>query len=135
VAIALVVLTAGVGGRAADEPAAAQLAGTTWRAETILGRPVIDSAASTITFDADCRVRGRGGCNRYFGTSAIDGDQLAFGALGATKMACPEALMDQETRFFQALASAERWTIGADGLLLIYSAGADQPSRFAPFEE
>jgi putative lipoprotein len=121
--------------QAADEPAAPALAGTTWRAETIMGRPVIDSAASTITFEADGRVSGRGGCNRYFGPSTIAGEQLSFGAMGATKMACAQALMDQETRFFQALGSAERWTIGADGLLLIYSAGADPPSRFAPFEE
>jgi heat shock protein HslJ len=70
-AIALVVLMAGVGRLAADEPAAPPLADTTWRAETILGRPVIDSSATTITFGADGRVHGRGGCNRYFGTSTI----------------------------------------------------------------
>jgi hypothetical protein len=43
--------------------------------------------------------------------------------------------MDQEARFFQALGSAERWRLDEHGLLLVYSAGADQPSRFAPFEE
>ena len=43
--------------------------------------------------------------------------------------------MDQETRFFQALQSAERWSIDEQGLLLIYSSGAEEPSRFAPFEE
>jgi heat shock protein HslJ len=114
---------------------APELTGTTWLAETIMGRPVIDFAASTVTFDADGRVHGNGGCNRYFGTSMIAGAQLSFGPLGATKMACPEALMDQETRFFQALASAERWSFDEHGLLLVHSAGADQPSRFAPFEE
>jgi heat shock protein HslJ len=50
-------------------------------------------------------------------------------------MACAEALMDQETRFFQALQSAERWTMDEHGLLLIYSSGAGEPSRLAPFEE
>jgi heat shock protein HslJ len=133
-AVLLAALMAGGSARAADEPAAA-LAGTTWRAETITGRPVIDCAASTITFEADGRVSGRGGCNRYFGTSTIAGEQLAFGAMGATRMACAPALMDQEARFFEALGAADGWAIGADGLLLIYSAGADQPSRFAPFEE
>jgi heat shock protein HslJ len=135
-AVLLAVLMAGGSARAADEPvAAAPLAGTTWRAETITGRPVIDAAASTIAFEADGRVSGRGGCNRYFGTSTIAGEQLSFGAVGATRMACAPALMDQEARFFQALGSAERWIVDADGLLLIYSAGADQPSRFAPFEQ
>jgi heat shock protein HslJ len=128
----LVALMAGSAAKAADAPA---LAGTTWRAETITGRPVLDFAASTITFEADGRVSGHGGCNRYFGMSTIAGEQLSFGAMAATRMACAPALMDQEGRFFEALGSAERWAIGADGLLLIYSAGADQPSRFAPFEE
>jgi heat shock protein HslJ len=100
-----------------------------------MGRPVIDSSASTITFEADGRVSGRGGCNRYFGTSTTAGELLSVGALGSTKMACAPALMDQETRFFQALGSAERWTIDQRGMLLIHSAGADAPSRFATFEE
>jgi heat shock protein HslJ len=50
-------------------------------------------------------------------------------------MACAEALMDQEARLFHALESAERWTIDDRGLLLIYSAGAQEPSRFAPAAE
>jgi heat shock protein HslJ len=119
-------------GQASSAP---ELTGTSWLAETIMGRPVIDYAASTVTFDADGRVHGSGGCNRYFGTSTIAAAQLSFGPLGATKMACVPALMDQESRFFQALASAERWSFDEHGLLLIHSAGDDQPSRFAPFEE
>jgi heat shock protein HslJ len=133
-AIALGVLMAGPGCTTA-QPATPQLTGTTWRAETIMGRPVLDASTSTITFEADGRVHGQGGCNRYFGSSTVDGEQLAFGQLGATRMACAEALMDQETRFFQALQSAERWTIDEHGLLLIYSSGAGEPSRLAPFEE
>jgi heat shock protein HslJ len=86
-------------------------------------------------FEADGRVHGQGGCNRYLGSSTVDGTQMAVGPLGATRMACAEALMDQERRFFQALQSAERWTIDEDGLLLIYSTGAGEPSRLAPFEE
>ena len=123
------------GSEAAGQPADARLAGTTWRAETIMGRPVIDSAASTITFQADGRVHGHGGCNRYFGSVTIAGEQVSFGPLGSTKMACAPALMDQEARFFQALESAERWSLHEQGQLLIHSAGADEPSRFAPFEE
>ena len=134
-AVSLAALMAGGAAQAANEVAAPALAGTTWRAATIMGRPVVDSATLTLTFETDGRVSGRGACNPYFGTSKIAGEQLSFGAIGVTKMACAPALMDQETRFFQALGSATRWTIDADGLLLIYSAGANEPSRFAPFEE
>ena len=126
-AVALGMPMASVECRAANKRAAPQLAGTTWRAETIMGREVVDASTSTITFEADSGVNGRGGCNRYFGASTIAGDQLSFGALGSTKMASAKALMDQETRFFRALGSARRWTIDEeDGLLLIHSAGADQ---------
>jgi heat shock protein HslJ len=134
-AVALGVLMAGSGCTAADQPDQPRLTATTWRAETIMGRPVIDSSASTISFEADGRVHGRGGCNRYFGTAAVDGERISFGALGSTKMACAPALMDQEARFFQALETAERWSLDEHGLLLIHSAGTDQPSRFAPFED
>jgi heat shock protein HslJ len=133
-AIAFAALMA-AGCAAPGRAAGAALDGTTWRAETIMGRPVIATAASTITFEADGRVHGQGGCNRYFGAATIDGERLSLGPLGSTRMACAEALMDQERRFFQALESAERWSFEEHGLLLIHSAGGDQPSRFAPFEE
>ena len=134
-ATALGIVMAGSVSTGADEPDRAGLTGTSWRAEIIMGRPVIDASASTITFEIDGRVHGRGGCNRYFGSSTIDGEQVSLSALGSTKMACAPALMDQEARFFEALESAERWGLDEHGLLLIHSAGADQPSRFAPFRE
>jgi hypothetical protein len=66
---------------------------------------------------------------------ADDRSGLAADAQDADDQHRSRGLRDQETRFFQALGSAQRWTIDADGLLLIYSTGADEPSRFAPFEE
>jgi heat shock protein HslJ len=128
---ALMVAASEVPGQSADF----ELTGTTWRAATIVGRPVIDSSASTITFEADGRVHGGGGCNRYFGAATIAGEQVSFGPIGSTRMACAPALMDQEARFFRALESAQRWSLDERGLLLIHSAGADEPSRFVPFEE
>jgi putative lipoprotein len=131
--IVLGVVIAGAGCAASDQPVMPELTGTSWRAETIMGGPVFDAQASTITFEPDGRVAGRGGCNRYFGTRTTQGDRLSLGSLGATKMACAESLMDQEARFFQALESAERWTIDPRGLLLIYSSGAEKPSLLVPF--
>jgi hypothetical protein len=66
---------------------------------------------------------------------ANDRSGLAADAQDADDQHRGRGLRDQETRFFQALGSAARWTIDRDGLLLIYSAGADEPSRFAPFEQ
>jgi heat shock protein HslJ len=133
-AIAVAALMA-AGSEVPGQSADVELTGRTWRAETIMGRPVIDSSDSTITFEADGRVHGQGGCNRYFGAATIAGEQVSFGSIGSTKMACAPALMDQEAHFFQILESAERWSVDEHGMLLIHSAGADEPSRFAPFEE
>jgi heat shock protein HslJ len=122
-------------GSGAAAPPDPRLAGTTWRAETITGSPVIDFAASTITFETDGPVHGRGGCNRFSGSATLDGERLSLGALGATMRACAPALMDQEARFLPAIQSAERRSFDEHDLLLIYSSGADEPSRFAPFDE
>jgi heat shock protein HslJ len=113
---------------AAGQATGTGLAGTTWRAETIMGRPVIDSSVPTITFEADGRVHGQGGCNRYFGAAMVAGEQVSFGPVGSTRMACAPALMEQEARFFRALKSAERWSLDEHGLLLINSTGADEPA-------
>jgi heat shock protein HslJ len=61
---------------------------------------------------------GFGGCNRFFGSYQASGRSLTFGDLGATRMACPEG-MDQEQRFFAALASTTRYEIHGSKLLLL----------------
>jgi putative lipoprotein len=91
--IAAILLGAAHGSGAAAPPDP-RLAGTTWRAETITGSPVIDFAASTITFETDGPVHGRGGCNRFSGSATLDGERLSLGALGATMRACAPALME-----------------------------------------
>jgi len=60
---------------------------------------------------------GFGGCNRFFGSYESSGSSLKFGAMGATRMACPEG-MDQEQEIFAALASINRYEIHGSKLLL-----------------
>ena len=113
----------------AADPAQASLTGTSWLAEDIGGRGVIDDAQTTITFDAEGRVAGSGGCNRYFGAFTIKADAITFGKLGSTMMACVPAPMDQEHRFFKALAATRSYRfddpghklvfLGKDGALLV----------------
>jgi heat shock protein HslJ len=49
---------------------------------------------------------------------------LSFGPLGATRMACPTEIMDQETAFFQALEGVSRYEIDGDRLTLLSEDGA-----------
>jgi putative lipoprotein len=105
------------------------LMGSTWLAEDIGGRGVIDRAQTTISFEPEGRVAGSGGCNRYFGSVTIKGDAISFGKLGSTMMACAPALMDQEQKFFDALAATRSYRfddpghklvfLGEDGALLV----------------
>lgn len=117
---------------AAETPAAAQpvaLVGTAWRLADLAGADVVAGAEATLEFPEAGRVAGRGSCNRFFGPVTIAGTAIQFGALGATQMACPQAVGAQESRYFAALGEAERFEI--DGTTLrIYSRGAAAPLRF-----
>jgi heat shock protein HslJ len=99
---------------AASDP----LTGTSWWVEDIAGGGVIDNSRTTVEFVEPGRVAGRGGCNRYMGGYERDGDALSFGPLAGTMMACPEALMNQEQRFYQAMEQVTAWHIDADTDLL-----------------
>jgi len=89
------------------------LANSTLLAEDIDEAGVLDTLQSTLSFDADLNVSGNGGCNRYFGSTTVDEDEIAFGPLGNTRMACSQAIMDQEQRLLGALESARTWRIDA----------------------
>ena len=131
-AVATLVLIAGCigsGKKTMAETNPAGLMGSTWLVVDIGGRGVIDDAQTTITFEAEGRVAGSGGCNRYFGSVTIKGDAITFGKLGSTMMACVPALMDQEQRFLNALAATRSYRfddpghklvfLGEDGALLV----------------
>ncbi|MEP7177239.1 MAG: YbaY family lipoprotein [Gemmatimonadales bacterium] len=105
------------------------LSGTAWRLEDLAGAGVLDRVEATLEFPEAGKVTGAGSCNRFFGTVEISGASISFGPLGATRMACVEAVMNQETKYFEALQGAERFRI--DGSTLwIHSRGLDQPLRF-----
>lgn len=95
------------------------LVGRTWVIEDIAGGGVIDRARATMGFDAAGRVYGSGSCNRYNGPATLNGETLSLGALASTKMACPEAIMTQEQRFFSALSEVSGFDIDETGALIL----------------
>lgn len=94
----------------AETPHTVSLPGE-WLAEDIFGDGVIDNAQTTLEFTKEGKVAGRGGCNRYAGNTTIRGKRISFSPLAATRMACAEALMDQERRFFEALSQVKKFRI------------------------
>jgi len=105
------------------------LTGTAWRLEDLAGAGVLDRVEATLEFMDGGKIAGRGSCNRFFGSAKIEGQSLTIGPVGATRMACPEAVMNQETRYFQALQNAARYRIESE-FLLIDVKGMDKPLRF-----
>ena len=106
------------------------LVGTSWHVEHL---PGADLQASTMTleFPEAGRVAGRGACNRFFGAAELGDATIHFGAIGATRMACSEAIMNLEQKYFDALQAAERYEREGNGLR-IYARGFSEPIRFVP---
>ncbi len=85
-----------------------------------LGRdqPLPEDIEISLVFQND-RVSGSSGCNGYFaGVVGPNPGELAFNGMGATRMACPEPVMDLERRYLKALAGASGYTFLAGRLAL-----------------
>ncbi len=108
--------------RGAPAEAPAGPVGPAWALEDIGGRGVIDRARTELVLTAEERAAGSGGCNRFTGGYTLDGPSLSFGTLAATQMACAPAVMEQERRFFTAIAEVRGWRI-EQGRLLLTDAG------------
>ncbi len=117
--------TAGSDGGAAPQT----LLGTTWVLVDFGGSEPLDGVQVTLEFPETGKVAGRGSCNRFFGTIQVSGDTIAFSPLGSTRMACPDALMKQETKYLQALQKAVRYKIDGSSLM-IFVKDMDKPLRF-----
>jgi len=94
-----------------------------WIVEDINGQGIIDSSRASLSFDAEGRVSGSTSCNRYFAGYSLNGHRLEINQAATTMMACPEALMQQERRFLNALEAAQRITIDPSGALILQGNG------------
>jgi copper homeostasis protein (lipoprotein) len=96
-----------------------ELIGTYWRLDELNGKAVTTPEGmkepSLVLATEDSRAHGFAGCNNFFGQFETADDSLAFSAMGATMMACPEG-MDTEQGFLAALGATARYEIS--GLFL-----------------
>lgn len=77
--------------------------------------------AITLNFEeAECRVSGSAGCNRYFGRYTFDSAQyrIEFGEMAVTRMMCPPEIMKWEDAFLLAFTQITHFGIEDDHLLL-----------------
>jgi heat shock protein HslJ len=100
--------------------AAVDLVGPTWTVTSVAGRDTVATSRPTMVFGADGRVSGTGSCNSYGGPYQLDGDAIDVGDLASTMMLCvDQAIGNQETAFFAALAGAQTWRIDDAGHLIL----------------
>jgi putative lipoprotein len=103
------------------------LVGSTWLAEDIDGGGVIDNAQSTLVFNKDGRVSGLAACNQYGGTVKLSGESMIIEDVFSTLMACTApALMDQETRFLEALRATRSYRMNGTKLVLVDGSGKER---------
>jgi putative lipoprotein len=108
----------------------AELAGTTWLAEDIDRRGVLDRAQSRLHVASDRAVDGNAGCNSFHGSAEVAPQGFQFGPLATTRKACSPALMDQERRFLDALSRVRSATM-SHGLLFLRDAEGIAILRFS----
>ncbi|MCC5975657.1 MAG: META domain-containing protein [Rubellimicrobium sp.] len=98
------------------------LAGSEWQVTMIGADPVPADAEVTMLFEAEGRVSGSSGCNRFFGGFALTGEGLGFDPnMAGTMMACEDATMELERAFLESLPLVTGFDIGTDGGLLLLS--------------
>jgi heat shock protein HslJ len=81
-------------------------------------QPAPEEPAISLNFQQD-KVSGNAGCNSYFaGVIATTPGELGFNGMGATRMACPEPVMDVERRYLKTLSGASRYSFLGGRLVL-----------------
>ncbi len=95
------------------------LLGRPWVVEDIASGGVIDNSHVTLHFLPDGRLAGSATCNRILGSYESKGPQLTLKQVGATMMACPEALMNQERKLLELLPKIVTQRIDETGALIL----------------
>jgi putative lipoprotein len=114
----------GCGGSTGADPA--KLEGS-WRLEAFGGVTDVTPADPAVVTDLVMKAgeaSGSGGVNSYSTTYEADGDSLKFGEIASTMMAGEPAAMDQEAKFFKALADTRHYEFN-EGKLILTSRGND----------
>ena len=105
----------------AQLPANAALENTYWKLVELNGRPVQalpgEREAHILLFSG--HASGSSGCNKLMGRYTVSAGTLRIGPLASTRMACPPAMMEQETTLTAALDRPSIYRITGETLSLL----------------
>jgi heat shock protein HslJ len=111
----------GTVGSESESTKIATLEDTHWALLELNGKPITVKVNDEVPYlelnSKKASAYGFGGCNRFFGSYQASEGSLKFDAMGATRMACPDG-MNQEQELFTVLASTTRYEIHGSKLLL-----------------
>ncbi len=97
----------------------AELTGISWRLVSVGDEAIPEDAGLTLRFEVDGSIKGHGGCNGFFGSLQKSDSGIEVGPLGATRMACPEPIMNRETTFMNAVQKLRDFRTTGDGMSLL----------------
>jgi heat shock protein HslJ len=124
--IALAACAASPGGPASAPPGAIHLSGTKWvRVDDANATP----HNPTLEFEG-ARASGFAGCNRWFAAVTQNGEELRFGDVGTTRMACTAEPAAAAERSFLAALAATRYAHYDRAALVLLDANQQQVARF-----
>jgi copper homeostasis protein (lipoprotein) len=110
------------GARFATDP----LENTYWKLTRLGNKPVFvqdrQREPSLILHPENHRMSGSGGCNRLMGSYTLTGEQIGFGHVASTKMACAEGT-DTEQAFLEVLTQVRTWNVMGQHLELYDAKG------------
>ena len=97
----------------------ASLTGVNWRPAIVGAESMPEESGMFVQFEVDGSFKGHGGCNSFFGSLEQADSGVSIGPIGATRMACPEPIMNREAAFITALQNTKEFELGRDKLHLL----------------
>jgi heat shock protein HslJ len=104
------------------------LDGSAWVLKALPPGDLLDEVSITLAFE-DGQLAGTDGCNRFRGAYSFEDDGIRIGLLAGTMIACPEPIMQQASRFTDALGRARGVRL-EDGDLLLVDEDGELLARF-----
>jgi len=102
----------------------AALTGISWRPITLDNETIPEDSGIFVSFGVDGGIKGRGGCNNFFGSLEQTESGIEVGPLGATRMACPEPIMSREMAFLEALQNTRGFQVNNDSMRMLDDEGS-----------
>ncbi|MEI7848028.1 MAG: META domain-containing protein [Chloroflexota bacterium] len=80
---------------------------------------VVPDSNSSLTIGQDGKISGSVGCNTLSGNLSISSDQITFGPIASTLMACADPVMVQEGYVLNILTGTAKFTLENNTLTII----------------